>query len=539
MEDSGDEEHKCNASGSAAEASSSQTDVSHGSSVMQCRKMIDFKNVQVVKMSAAGVMLTRWPQVLDEVVKRVSQISMLASRFLHYYLTRLFEPPTEGGVRLIPPKSTFDLTFFEHIFKVVTGDATIVFEPTLQFVRCVWLHAMLVDAGATDLLPLNEAELWAEIQATEASKEAKKNARPDKPIKKRKKEDVDVECEEEDIHETIADVKQPAKKSKTGSSGQSASATSSSSSLSPSGPTNSIVQTILTHPFMVPLLPSCSRISQVLKFARKAYRTAFQQYQISGLKAHITWYLMTKYRMTKATAQTWLLNNFPDWCGSESEEEVEPKAKGDQPEQEEDRAAALAYLAAMDRQDLAQMDDAIVDELMHEQEASMMQDTAHLEWARDAQETEARKFSSLRGKRRNDLQIVELHHSILQALESSCCSSSSSQDSRSTSTTFTTKRFTLAPFTKFTRRFVRFDAETLQYLFQHPLFEGANKGISCASRIKSTSDIFNLKRLRSECKAGKGKTLSPSFTTDGVQVHLMWERIVSLPCRVDPKKEVA
>jgi hypothetical protein len=550
MEDSEEEEkYKCNGLGSVAQSSSSHMDVSDGSSAMQVRKILDFKKVQVVKMSAAGAMLAPWPQVLDEVVKRVSQIFMLASRFLNYYLARVFETPKQGGVRLVPPKSIFDLTFFEHIFKVVTGDAQVVFEPTLQFARCVWLHAMLMDTGATDLLPLNEAELRVEILATQAIKEAKKNAPPNKSIKKRKKGDVDddeIECEEEEhIDEKMEQddkekAKQPSKKFKTGPSGQSAPASSSLSATrsSPLHTPTSIVKTILKHPALALLLPSCKQIDPVLKYSRKAYRATFQQYQITGLKAHITWYLMNKYKLTKATIQTWLLKNFSDWYGSKVEEEPDLKAKGGQPEQEEDRSAALAYLSTIERQDQAQSDDGILDDLIREQEGSMMQDNARLEWTRSAQEEEERKFKSLRGKRRNDLQMVELHHSILHALESTVATSLPMASTQgTTSTTITApKRFSLAPFTKFTRRFVRFDTFALQCLSKHEIFKNAD---NASTYITSTNDIFNLKRLRSECKAGKRKTLSPTFTTDGVQVHLMWERILSLPCLVDPKKEAA
>ncbi len=131
-------------------------------------KDIDFRKMTVVKMTSNAILLPPWNQVIDEAVKRLGKIASLASRFINFYIALIFE----GKERNVSPFNTFNppckfnSEFFDHMFKAVTYDSYVKFEPSIQYARCLFFHSVLKDAQVNQFPELDTATLWSEIAKT-------------------------------------------------------------------------------------------------------------------------------------------------------------------------------------------------------------------------------------------------------------------------------------------------------------------------------------------------------------------------------------
>jgi len=471
------------------------------------RVNVDFKKIQVIQMGAGSAVKEPWLDVLDEVVVRMSRITMLASRFLIFYIARMFSTDATIFKPPIPTISIFQKEFFEHLFKVVTFDTTIDFEPTLYFVRCLWLHALLLKHDAVDLEPMDETQLWDEIQTYMVNKtyvktrnkhmrdEEKKEIRDGRP-KKKIKLDNGVAADVETIHATLA-------------------------------------MSIVNHPALANLLPSCSQINQSMQYASVAYHTAFVQYQSTGLRAHIGWFLYAKYQLSKKKVRQWLETHFPtDLIKHDDEQENESE---------------IALDANMEKDLNAEIENYITQSI-----ALVNKDRRTIFNEIESKKQLDRLTACLLLTKQNDrmLQVVRLHHSILQELE--CMNVAFVQDSivhsmvatsdiqKRSSTPDDVKQFALAPLSKWHRRFVRFDITALNRLRGHPIHlktDDREKKKKKNAILSTTSEIFNKNKIRFTAKEKRGIILAPTFTTDGIQLHLAWQTIVTLSCKVDPKKK--
>jgi hypothetical protein len=491
--------------------------------VAVARVDVDFKKLQVIQMGAGAVVKEPWLGVLDEVVVRMSRLTMLVSRFLAFYIARVLSSDDAHVFPLPIPSadSIFQKEFFEHLFKAATCDTSVAFEPTLQFVRCVWLHALLLSHGVADLEPLDEARLWEEIHAQADSKaRAKKEKKPSKAGKKRTREE-----EEEDD----SDIEEEGTRTKKSKSLSGAAAATAKTTRTP------LTSGIVKHPALGGLLPSCAQVDQCIKYASVAYRTAFVQYQTTGLRAHFGWLLFAKYRLSKKEVRIWLETHFPEQLIDQEEAEQE---------EQEGPAAALATDVDMD------MDAA---DGAGESDAPMNGDRRAVFGESESKLQATRLSACLLVKKPKErlLQVVRLHHSILQEIERintaahalvATAASSSTAASNVQSRPLKAqeaKQFALAPLSKWHRRFVRFDTKALNLLLKHPLYTQTSEKEKKKIAIASTSDIFEGKRIHLATKEKRGVTLAPTFTTDGVQLHLAWQKIVTLSCQLDPKKRAA
>ena len=171
-------------------------------------------------MSAGGVVQEPWNHILEEVVVRMSRITLLASRFLNFYIESIFSSNTECDYSSLihaDYELSFNKEFFEHLFKIVTWDTQVDCEPTLQFIRCIWLHALLRKHDAPDIGSLDQKQLWeiirrrGEIKArAEAAKlDAKKKQKKKENEKKKKQNETKVkephgDKKKENANRTIA-----------------------------------------------------------------------------------------------------------------------------------------------------------------------------------------------------------------------------------------------------------------------------------------------------------------------------------------------
>jgi len=480
--------------------------------VLHDRVDVDFKKLQVIPMGASRVVKEPWIGVLDEVIKRMSHISMLTSRLLTFYISRIFSINAKSLPATIPSANViFQKEFFEHLFKAVTRDTTITFEPTLQFIRCVWLHALLISphgGNVTDLEPLNEEHLWDEIQIQERAKQNKKNKK-----KVEKKRLWDEDDDEIDNKNTVS-----MKKSKM----LSGAAINSKNS--------SIVYSILKHPVLFNLLPSCLQIDQCIKYESVAYRTAFVQYQSSGLRAHFGWFLFAKYNLSKKEVRNWLESHFPKKLIDHE----------DCPEGPEAEAVVYSNMETdMDNDDDDTGEPSISISVNNDLRETFSDSESNLQASR------LKDCMLIGGSKERLLQVVRLHHLILQELVSINKSPNPTVSYNTIKHTnplisSSVKQFSLAPLCKWGRRFVRFDALVLNRLLKHKLFPHSNDPKKENTIIiKSTSEIFKEKEIRLAAKKKRGITLAPTFTTDGIQLHLAWQKIITISCPVDPKKKAA
>ena len=480
---------------------------------------VDYKKLQIIPMGAARVIKEPWLKVLDEVVKRMSHISVLASRFLNFYISLVFSTDKSRLTLPTPPSDKiFQKEFFEHIFKAVTCDTITKFEPTLQFVRCVWLHALLVSSEGgkvTDLDPLDEKQLWEEIQSQECAKQDKKIKNK---INKKRLWDDDDFVNDDDDSENIVNIKKS--KSLSGTICKSK--------------TVSLVQSILKHETLINLLPSCLQIDPCIKYESITYQTAFVQYQSSGLRAHFGWLLLAKYRLSKKEVRTWLEKHFPKkLIAQEDSSEFE---KVDDVNMEESDFENIE----MDIDDNGTGGSNV--------SASVNGDKRPMFSDFESKLQENRLIECLYVSKPHDrlLKVVHLHHSILQELVSFNTAHYSKISNNLIITPIVTqdaqdaRQFALAPICKWGRRFIRFDTRALNLLLKHQLYtmqsgaqdKGRNKIV-----IESTSEIFKAKEIRLSVKGKRNITLAPTFTTDGVQLHLAWQKIVKISCPSNPKNQ--
>jgi len=489
----------------------SLVDSSVASSVASVERVnVDFKKIQVIQMGAGSVVKEPWLDVLDEVVVRMSRITMLASRFLIFYIARMFSTDATTFKPPIPAVSIFQKEFFEHLFKVVTFDTRIDFEPTLYFVRCLWLHALLLKHGVMDLEPIDEAQLWSEVQTRAC------NTSSVKPRNKHARDEEKNEIRDDRSNKKI--------KLDTGIA----------AGISTARVT--LAMSIVNHPALANLLPSCSKIGQCMQYASVAYRTAFVQYQSTGLRAHIGWLLYAKYQLSKKKVREWLETHFPDDLIKREDEQKDGLDAAPNADMETDLNAeiedyitqAIVYVNKDDRRTI-----------FNEVESKLQAE---------------RLAVCLMLKKQNErlLQVVRMHHLILQELErlnvtfmpdSVSCSTTSASNAITHSLIINdVKQFALAPLSKWHRRFVRFDVKSLNRLRTHSIYLKTDKKEKKKNKIaimSTTSEIFNKCKIRFTAKEKRGIMLAPTFTTDGVQLHLAWQKIVTLPCKVDPKKQCA
>jgi hypothetical protein len=481
-------------------------------------------------MGAGAVVKEPWLGVLDEVVVRMSRLTMLVSRFLAFYIARVLSSDDAHVFPLPIPSadSIFQKEFFEHLFKAATCDTSVSFEPTLQFVRCVWLHALLLSHGVADLEPLDEARLWEEIHAQADSKaRAKKEKKPSKAGKRRTREEAE---DDSDSEEEEAGTRTKKSKSLSG-----AAAIAKTTRIP-------LASGIVKHPALAGLLPSCAQVDQCIKYASVAYRTAFVQYQSTGLRAHYGWFLFAKYRLSKKEVRIWLEKHFPEQLVDQEEEQYGKAAGPD---------AALAAGVVIEEEEGD--DEMIQDDQAGESDASVNGDLRAVFGESESKLQATRLSACLLVKKPKErlLQVVRLHHSILQEIERintaahalvAAAASSSTAASNVQSRPLKAqeaKQFALAPLSKWHRRFVRFDTKALNLLLKHPLYTQTSEKEKKKIVIASTSDIFEGKRIHLATKEKRGVTLAPTFTTDGVQLHLAWQKIVTLSCQLDPKKRAA
>jgi len=614
------------------------------------RRDVTFKRLQLIKMSLAGAVLEPWKDVLSDTVERMSQIAAFASRFLNFYLTctqqKQIPPSVSSGFAAaaaatsshasispfsvqFPPLSSiaFDKTFFEHIFKAVTCDVVVEFEPTIQFLRCVWIHALLLQSGVKKVKPLKEAMLWVEIEAMHVARTAiievktainalkEANTRHGKAVEKANNTGAELVSIPPDVTgsnmlayiKSLAEHKAHKKQL-----------------------TAPLSKEILTHASVRKLLPSCHQLDQCIKYASIAYRSSFLLYQSIGLKAHFIWYLLAKYKIKKKVARKWVEDHFlgstsvdDDVDGEEAEEQKENTKKKKKTKKKtnkngeastseaEGHADAMAFLEAEERENQAFAFDG--EDQAEDDDGNDDSMVGAISWTADAQAGELVRLHSLfgegGGKKKDWHVVVEFHHALLQSME------------QLQTAARPLKQFALAPLTTFTRRFVLFDAKVLQDLCRHPIFKeqtakaiatsaaaaamegnedspastsaaspvqidqttvkihrgaptkketrAARKAIKKAAaraktaaavtkkaaaaaksaasgespnftKITSTSMIFDAHHIRPTHKALKeGRTLASTFKTDGIQLHLIWEKPVVLSCRVDAKIDKA
>jgi len=467
---------------------------------------VDFKKLQIIPMGIARVIKEPWLKVLDEVVTRMSHISILTSRFLNFYISRIFSTDKNMLALPMPPSDKiFQKEFFEHIFKAVTHDTIITFEPTLQFVRCVWLHALLVSpegGKVTDLDPLDEKQLWEEVQSQECTKQDKKKAG-----KKRLWDDDDDDVDRENVVNI--------KKSK-----------SLSGAIIIKSNNISLVHSILKHPVLANLLPSCLQIDQCIKYESITYQTAFVQYQSSGLRAHFGWLLLAKYHLSKKDVRVWLENNFPKTL-IDQEDSSEFETVGDINMESDFENIEM---------DIDDNDTGGLNVL-----TSVNGDGRLIFSDSESKIQEKRLIECLSILKPHDqlLQVVRLHHSILQELVSINAAHNSTKNPLTTQDTQDAKQFALAPICKWSRRFIRFDTRALNMLLKHQIYtkqsSAQNKGNKIV--IESTSEIFKAKEIHLSAKGKRNITLAPTFTTDGVQLHLAWQKIVKISCPSNSKNQ--
>jgi len=465
---------------------------------------VDYKKLQIIPMGIARVIKKPWLGVLDEVVKRMSHISILTSRFLNFYISRVFSTDKNRLTLPMPPSDKiFQKEFFEHIFKAVTCDTIITFEPSLQFVRCVWLHTLLVSpegGKVTDLDPLDEKQLWEEIQSQERIKQDKKIK--NKAGKKRLWDDDDCDCE------NVVNIK----KSK-----------SLSGTVISKSKTVSVVHSILKHPVLINLLPSCLQIDPCIKYESITYLTAFVQYQSTGLRAHFGWLLLAKYRLSKKEVRIWLENHFPKKLMVQ-----------------EDIECGIANDVNMESDfENVEMDIDDTDGLNASISVNGDGRSVFSDFESKLQESRLIECLLIIKPQNRLLQVVRLHHSILQELVSVNSKNHSSYNlTRNPLVPQDVKQFAIAPICKWGRRFIRFDKKALNRLLKHQFYtQSGAQSKESKMVIESTSEIFKSKEILLSAKGKKNITLAPTFTTDGVQLHLAWQKIVKISCPSNPKNQ--
>jgi hypothetical protein len=420
------------------------------------RQDVDFRKIQVVPMSVGSTVRAPWIPVFNVVVERMNQLSKVASSFFNFFLAiALLLPPEEGIHPSLPslPDSFFSAKLFEHIFKAATFDASVKFQPILQYARCVWFHAQIVDSllldGQPPPVPLDRCALWKEIMSVAA--DSKKAARP-------------------------------------------------------------IQDPILHHPALAELLPSCKALDQCIKYEASSYFTAFKQYQVTGFRAHLRWYLLHRYDIaTKKAANRWIEQHLLLVTVKDSEE-GENEAEEEKEEEE---------VGANENESFVQADEIEEDD---EPLAEKNKNVTRLPWSDEAQALESERLKSLSsGKGNHWTRIVGLHHALLQALQVSAGEDSTKPPP---------KLFTLTPVTSFARRFVRIDVQVLR------AFAKLVSSSDSIESIESIEDVLVARKLRRGRRGGQ-RTLAPTCATNGVEIHVQWQTRVTLSCQVDPKKKAA
>jgi len=525
-----------------------KADVSSAETIL---KHIDFRKATIVKRSAASVIRKEWIGVLDDTVKRLCRLSCLASRFLNFYISLIFDAEERHCIPFGPTASVsaFDDTFFEHIYKVLLHDTKVQqFEPTLGFARCMFFNKLLVKhEEAEPLTPHEIASLWTElVNLHTASVEYKKAASQVKKAKEDKSNNVGgVDDDDEQ-----SDGAPPEKKVFD----------------------TPITDSITGNVALKNLLPSCANLDQCIKYERTSFKTSFDRHQHSGLRAHVGWYLVAKYQLKKKAARRWLEQYYPekeelldsDAATSNESLTVEQQA-------EKDARRALSIAETKD-EELNAGDN--VEEENDDVDAEEM-DTRQI-WSSASHAFEHCRLKSLDST--NMTERVRLHYSIQREMDSMGKNSISldhcldedameidedeeeeeeeeerkESDKRPVSQTSekvtinksSLCKFSLAPLVGFSRAFKLFDLKTLQDQCRHPLFNTAGK---VRPVLHTVVDIFhedgnmlglcpkeatNPSAIRCDFHERSIRT----FRFDGVQIHLMWEKIVSIPCKVDAKR---
>jgi len=532
-------------------------------------KDIDFRRATVIKRSAASVIRKEWMNVLDDAVKRLCHLSCLASRFLNFYISLVFDAEGRKCIPFGPPVDfpVFDDTFFEHIYKVLVHDTRVQqFEPTLGFARCIFFNKLLVKHKHAESLTSDQiVTLWTELtdlhSAAVKYDAAVALAKKKKAEKKKREEDGDDGMDE--------DIEEPKKQ------------------IIATPMMNSITSSAALKDF----LPSCVNLAQCILYERTSMKTAFDQHQHVGLRAHVNWYLVAKYQWTKKEARCWLDQCYP----AKEEELVDPKdapssseALTVEQQAERDARRALASAEAKDNElaignDDEEDDGDVQDIDQHSGEAG---DTRQI-WSPVTRAFEMNRLMALDST--NITERVRLHHSIQREMDemdgnlqdagadiamdldetegteqveeerkesdlippsddvdgtSAITASAASAATASTTARPSLRKFTVAPIVDFSRGFKLFDLKTLQDQCRHPIFNGHGQ---VRPVLDTVVDIFHedgdMLGLRPKNESHptairtdyNGRSIR-TFRFDGVQIHLMWEKVVSIPCRVDAKR---
>jgi len=473
------------------------------------QKDIDFLRPQVMRHEAHTAFTKKWQDLLEPAINYLCQTGKFASNFRNV-LEATWLQGHIGGVILPPiPDDFFSVKSFDHTFKAVMLNVRVHFHPVIQLVRCIWLQDILVQLGHVDRANMiTPAQLWPEIVAHDLVQKEKEKLADEKKkaLEKKKKdqasgnvvqeeaeqkEEQEEQQEEEDSDNENSDEEEEEKEEQV-----------------------SLVSQITRHPSLANILPPCERLGQCVKYASKSYRTNCQQYQVTGFRAHFGWYLVNTYRISKRDARSWLetnLNLIPV-----AEDEKAAAAVAD--DNAEARAQLLEKIA---NEELGEEEEE--DQEQEENGANDLLDP-RAEWNERNQAREANRLVPLsNGKRNSFLRIIVLHRAILLQLEASNLLRAQQQ----LPLRWQSKLFALAPLANFGRRFMRFDVEALNRIGQ---LTGANK-------LKSLDSVFISKAIRTKNHLKKNQKLSSTFMTDGVQVHVMWEKIITLSCQVNAAKQ--
>ena len=468
------------------------------------RANVDFHKLQSVRMSTKKAFQKSWPPVIHHAVESVCYISKLACSLLLLFISMVFGGIEQlGGVQLpVPPASLFNSTFFEHLYKAVTWDTTVKFDPVLQYVRCIWLHALIVQQKGEDSIdPLDKSRLWTEISAVgEFLKEKKEKKKHEKDEQKRESNTQENNNEEEEAQE-----KEESEQKEDVGAGTGA---------NKNQPASPLADHITKHQSLQAFLPSCKKLDQCIKYASKSYKASFGLYQTIGFRAHFGWYLVHKYRLKKKEARKWIEQHLHLATEKFDDEGDGQVAASDAAEAQQEVDTQLRAEEAQHERD--EEDDDDDDEVEENKE----EDT-RLAWSPAFQTAEANRFkplTSAKGTKNNLVAIVKLHLLVLRELET--------RNIQSPPDAIKSKLFALAPLAHFHRRFIRLDLSVL-------------RSLDPQTKIASLADAFNSRTIRLAKMTNKGRSLAPTCSSNGVEVHILWQRPVTLSCAVDPKRNAA
>jgi hypothetical protein len=468
---------------------------------------------QKEEITGGGALKPEWCELIEQTIEPMSRITSYASRFYLFHLTRILaalSTTLTHSSTFIPPYEipTFTNQDFEHLFKVPLCDATKVnMHVDMKFNQCVWWYHELKRKNPTSItFELDEKQLYDEVSVLFSSKQQQKETKKRKQMERKeraeKKQQIKQEVVEEKTTIEIDDKDQPAKKKRKLSSNSSKVNDSFSSSSSPS--VESMYQRIILHPDLPSIFPSCKGKSQLIKYASIQYRTSFLQHQWIGLKSHYQMYLCATYKISKKEAKAFVLENWP---------ENAPKCMN------EDEGDDDIIIPPNNDSNTEESDDPIYVEDKKDSEEEKVEDL----FTPERQVFEQTRLKEQCGDKSTDIwKLLQFHYSIFQSTLEVNHAINIETDEKSN------KSFPIIPISKLGRRFVRFDLLALKELHSSP---------TNLSALQSLRQIFNEQHIEYEFKTKKQeRVLGPTFMSDGIQVHMNWEKKVIIKCEMEEKK---